>query len=321
MSELRSVLVTGGAGFIGSHIVDRLLAEEFEVGVLDNLATGNIANISAHIKANKIQFHNTSITDYEAVARIVRGYDAIFHEAALVSVTRSVEDPILVNNVNVSGTVNLLKASVDSGVRKFIYASSSSVYGDTETLPKKETMNTSPISPYGVSKLTAENYCRAFAKVYGLSTVSLRYFNVYGPRQKYGPYSGVIPSFIKKAIGNEPPLINGDGEQTRDFTFVEDVVQANLLALRKQVPPGEVYNVANGGTISINDLAQLVIKLTSRPNLIPIHGPERKGDIKASYADISKISKDLGFKPNFGVELGLRRVLDWFLSGNQSEWL
>jgi UDP-glucose 4-epimerase len=314
------ILVTGGAGFIGSHIVDRLLEERYEVGALDNLATGNFKNISKHVAASEIRFHNCDISNFEEIAKIVKDYDAIIHEAALVSVTRSVEDPVLVNNVNVSGTVNLLKAAVDSGAQKFIYASSSSVYGETETLPKKETVSPSPISPYGVSKLTAENYCKAFAKVYGLRTVSLRYFNVYGPRQKYGPYSGVIPTFIKKAISNEPPQIYGDGEQTRDFTFVEDVVQANLLALKNQVSAGEVYNVANGQTISINELARHIINMAGNPNLRPVHGPERKGDIRASYADISKISLDLGYKPKVRIEAGLRRVLDWFLAGNQSEW-
>ncbi|MDG6994381.1 MAG: SDR family oxidoreductase [Nitrososphaerota archaeon] len=314
------VLVTGGAGFIGSHIVDKLVEEKYEVGALDNLATGNIANISAHVSANRVKFHNCDISDFEAVSKIVKDYDAVIHEAALVSVTRSVEDPLLTNRVNVDGTVNLLKASVDSGVKKFIFASSSSVYGDMETLPKKETMIASPISPYGISKLAAENYCRTFAKVYGLKTVCLRYFNVYGPRQKYGPYSGVIPIFIKKALNNEPPSINGDGEQTRDFTFIDDVVQANLLALKKDVATGTVYNAAAGGTISINELARHIIGMTGKKDLKPVHGPERSGDIRASYSDISKISKELGFKPQVGIEDGLRRVLEWFLAGNQSEW-
>ncbi|MGI0091494.1 MAG: SDR family oxidoreductase [Nitrososphaerales archaeon] len=318
-SKPQRVLVTGGAGFIGSNIVDRLLLEQYEVGVLDNLATGNIANVAKHVSENKIRFHNCDISNYEEAAKIVKDYDAVIHEAALVSVSRSVEDPVLVNNVNVSGTVNLLKAAVDSSIQKFIYASSSSVYGDTEILPKKETMNPSPISPYGVSKLTAENYCKAFAKVYGLRTVSLRYFNVYGPRQKYGHYSGVIPTFIKSAINNESPMINGDGEQIRDFTFVEDVVQANMLALRNHVSPGEVFNVANGGTISINELARLIINLAGKPDLRPTHGPERKGDIRASYADISKISQSLGYRPQVRIGAGLQRVFDWFVTGNQSE--
>lgn len=319
-SKQRSVLVSGGAGFIGSNIVDRLVQEEYDVGVVDNLATGNIMNISKHISDGKVKFYDCDISQYEKIAVHVKGYDAIIHEAALVSVSRSVENPELTNRANVTGTVNLLKAAVDSGVKKFVYASSSSVYGDTETLPKLESMNPSPISPYGVSKLAAENYCKAFARVYGLATVSLRYFNVYGPRQKYGPYSGVIPIFIKRALNNEPPIVNGNGEQTRDFTFVEDVVEANMLALKNEVAPGEVYNVARGMTVSINDLARHILNLTGRKNLAPVRGPERTGDIRASYADVRKISRDLGYKPSVDIETGLRLVLEWFRAGNKSEW-
>ena len=318
--SVHKVLVTGGAGFIGSHIVDKLVEEKYEVGALDNLSTGNLANISDHVSANRVKFHNCDISDFESVSKVVKEYDAVIHEAALVSVSRSVENPLLTNVVNVNGTLNLLKASVDSGVQKFIYASSSSVYGDTETLPKKETMATAPVSPYGVSKLSAENYCRSFAKVYGLNTVCLRYFNVYGPRQKYGHYSGVIPIFIKKSLSNEAPVINGDGEQTRDFTYVSDVVQANLLALKNNVSPGSVYNAAAGGMISINDLARHIIDLTGKKSLEPVHGPPRAGDIRASYSDVSKISKELGFKPQVSIEEGLRRVVDWFLAGNQLKW-
>ncbi len=317
-SEPQKILVTGGAGFIGSNLVDRLVKDGYEVGVLDNLATGSVANISELVSAKKIRFHNSDITG--DISDIVKEYDAIFHEAALVSVTRSVENPMLTNRVNVSGTVNLLKAAMDSNVKKFVYASSSSVYGDTETLPKSETMNPSPISPYGVSKLAAENYCRVFAAVYGLKTVSLRYFNVYGPRQKYGPYSGVIPIFIKRVLGGEPPIINGDGEQTRDFTFVGDVVEANLLALKANVRAGEVFNAARGGTISINDLAKIIIDLAGKSDLRPVHGPAREGDIRASYADIGKISKQMGYEPRVPIETGIKRVLDWFLSGHQTEW-
>ena len=318
--SVHKVLVTGGAGFIGSHIVDKLVDEKYEVGVLDNLATGDLSNISDHVSAGSVNFHNGDISDFEVVSKVVKQYDAIIHEAALVSVSRSVENPLLTNKVNAEGTLNVLKASVDSGIQKFIYASSSSVYGDTATLPKNEIMITDPISPYGVSKLTAENYCRAFAKVYGLNTVCLRYFNVYGPRQKYGPYSGVIPIFIKKALSNEAPVINGDGGHTRDFTYVSDVVNANLLALKNKVAPGTVYNAAAGGTISINELARAVIGLTGKKDLKPIHGPERSGDIRASYGDISKISTELGFMPRVGINDGLRRVLEWFMAGNQSKW-
>ena len=314
------ILVTGGAGFIGSHIVERLIKEDCEVGVIDNLSTGSESNIATHIRAKKVRLFNCDISDFAGVSEIVQEYETIIHEAALVSVSRSVEDPATVNSVNVDGSLNLLKAAVDSKVQKFIFASSSSVYGDSETLPKKESMTTNPISPYGVSKLTAENYCTTFARVYGLKTVSLRYFNVYGPRQKSGPYSGVIPIFVKKVLSGEAPAVNGDGNQIRDFTYVDDVVQANILCLKKSVRPGEVYNVAAGKTISINDLASRIIELVGKSNLVPVHGPERNGDIRASYADITKISHDLGYKPRFTMKEGLEKVIDWFLSGNQAQW-
>lgn len=311
-ASIGRVLVSGGAGFIGSHIVDKLVEGGYEVGILDNLFTGDLANISQH--DHKIKVHKGDISDYNIVKETVNGYDAVIHEAALVSVTRSVEDPIRSNLVNVGGTLNLLKASVDSGVKKFLYASSSSVYGETETLPKKESMNTLPISPYAVSKLAAENYCRAFAKVYGLNTISLRYFNVYGPRQKYGQYSGVIPMFVKKAMNNEPPLIYGDGSQTRDFTFVGDVAQANLLCLENSsISPGEVFNAAAGNTITINDLALTICELLGKPDLKAEYSQARKGDIKASYADITKIRK-IGFTPKFTLRDGLERVIEWFKS-------
>jgi UDP-glucose 4-epimerase len=242
----------------------------------------------------------------------LKGYEAIVHQGALVSVTRSVEDPLSTNSTNVTGTINLLKAAVDAGVRRVVYASSSSVYGETETLPKMEDMPTRPISPYAVSKLSAENYCVAFARVYGLGTVSLRYFNVYGPRQKYGPYSGVIPTFIKRVQNDEPPVIFGDGEQTRDFTYVQDVVEANLLSLTADLEPGQIFNVAAGRTCTINELAANISSLMGKPDLKAQHLAERKGDIRASYADINKARKVLGYQPKFELEKGLRRTIDWF---------
>jgi len=319
--SIQKILVTGGAGFIGSHIVDELVRRNYSVGVLDNLATGNSDNLAEHLSAKKIAFHEGDISDYEFVTKVVRGYDAVMHQAALVSVTRSVENPQLTNSVNVDGTINLLKAAVDHNVQKFVYASSSSVYGDTKTLPKTEKMITSPVSPYGVSKLAAENYCRTFAKVYGLNTVSLRYFNVYGPRQKYGPYSGVIPTFIKQVLNGNAPLIFGDGEQTRDFTFVADVVQANLSCLERSVNPGEAYNIARGEIITINELGRLIIEILDATGKVDlVHGPQRAGDIRASYADISKARKDLGFAPAFDVESGLRSVIEWFVKGGSKDF-
>ena len=314
-SKISRVLVTGGGGFIGSHIADALIENGYSVGVLDSFITGERTNLSSHPDSrDSFKLHEVDLAsvDYSTIKNIVKEYDAVIHEAALVSVSRSVENPISTNLTNVGATVTLLKAAVDSNVERFLYASSSSVYGDTEILPKKETMPTSPISPYGVSKLAAENYCRVFARVYGLKTVSLRYFNVYGPRQKFGPYSGVIPAFIRNVLNNAPPVINGDGLQTRDFTYVDDVVQANLLALESSVAPGEVFNIAAGGTITINELAENIIRIIGIPNLQPKHVAPRNGDVRASYADIQKASEQLGFKPKFTLATGLRRVIDWF---------
>jgi len=312
MPSSRRVLVTGGCGFIGSHIVDALCSREYSVGVLDNLSTGSLTNIDHHLKNHQpVVMHNCDVRDYNSLLRILRDYDAIFHEAALVSVTRSLEDPILVDDINVRGTLNLLKAAVECRIVKFVYASSSSVYGESETLPKREDMPTAPISPYGVTKLAAEHYCTVFARVFGLQTVSLRYFNVYGPRQKVGLYSGVIPNFVERVQAGEPPLIYGDGGQSRDFTFVEDVVDANLLCLEKEIRPGEVFNVAAGKPVTINHLADLAIEALGKENLRPIHHDARSGDIRHSYADISKGKKLLGYTPHYSIETGLSRFIEW----------
>jgi len=313
MTEASSVLVTGGAGFIGSNLVDRLVREGYRVGILDDFSTGEISNINTDdIEKGRVQLHRGDITDSQFVRAVVKDYEAIYHEAALPSVARSIEDPILVNNVNVTGTLNLLKAAVDLKVKKVVYASSSSVYGESVKLPKVETMASVPVSPYGASKLAAENYCRVFAKVYGLQTVCLRYFNVYGPRQKYGHYSGVIPIFITRLVNDFPPVIFGDGEQLRDFTFVQDVVEANILALRRDVNAGEVLNIASGGTTSINELAALLAKLMGKPQILPEHAAERPGDIRASHADISRARAVLGYEPKFAPAQGLPTVIKWF---------
>ena len=321
MKRSPRALVTGGAGFIGSHIVDRLRAEGFEVGVLDNFSTGDLRNLAEGPKG-EITIHDRDIRDYDAVRKVVEGYQLVIHQAALVSVARSVEDPLWVNQVNVTGTLNLLRASVESKVERFVYASSSSVYGETETLPKIETMSTLPSSPYGTSKLAAENYCRVFAKVYGLKTVSLRYFNVYGPRQKGGFYSGVIPAFIQKVNEGKPPTVYGDGLQTRDFTFVQDVVEANFLSLTSsRIRGGEVYNVAAGGTISVNELAATITGILGKPNLRPEHVEPRKGDIRASYADVSKAREELGYRPRFSLAQGLSETVAWFTRNHTEEAL
>jgi nucleoside-diphosphate-sugar epimerase len=320
MTNGSKALVTGGAGFIGSHIVDRLMAEGYDVGVLDNFATGDMRNLAKHL-SQRIAIHDVDIRDYDAVRKVVQEYRSVIHQAALNNVTRSVDDPGLVNDVNVTGTLNLLRASVEHNVERFVYASSSTVYGETETLPKRESMSTVPSSPYGTSKLAAENYCRVFAKVYGLKTVSLRYFNVYGPRQKggFGYYTGVIPSFIRWASEGRAPTVYGDGSQTRDFTFVQDIVDANILSLTSpRIIGGEVYNIAGGRTISINELALMVTSLLDRPDLQPVYVEARKGDIKASYADISKATDGLGYRPKFSLTRGLAETVAWF-SGQRTE--
>jgi nucleoside-diphosphate-sugar epimerase len=308
-SKISNVLVTGGAGFVGSHLVEGLLQRGFEVGVLDNFSTGDASNLES-VK-ERIRIHRGDIRDASFVAETIKGYDAVAHEAALVSVPRSIEDPATSNAVNLDGTLNVLVAARDAGVERVIYASSSSVYGETKVLPKEESMKTLPISPHGVSKLAAENYTRVFARVYGLKTVCLRYFNVYGPRQRHGAYSGVIPNFVRAVMNNESPVIYGDGKQTRDFTFVEDVVQANMLCLEKPVKGGEIFNVGSHARISINLLARTIAQVAGRPKIRPKHVAPRPGDIIDSYADISRISAALGYRPKYTLETGLRKVVDW----------
>ena len=306
-AKFSRVLVTGGAGFIGSHIVDALVKRGLEVGVLDDFSTGESGNLEGYI--SRVRLHRGDIRDEDFVKSTVKGYEAIIHEAGLVSVSRSVLDPSRTSRINVDGTLNLLIAAKDANVQRFVYASSSSVYGETETLPKVETMDPHPISPYAVSKLAAENYCRVFARVYGLHTVSLRYFNIYGPRQKFGQYSGVIPTFINRVKNDEAPIIFGDGEQTRDFTFVEDAVSANLLSLERDPEPGEVLNVAAGGQVSLKKLAATIEMLMGKPSLGTEKANPRTGDVRHSYADISRARAVLGYAPSFSLEEGLRKVI------------
>jgi len=317
--RFKKALVTGGAGFIGSHLVDRLLSEGFEVVVLDNLSNGSLENIAHHMGRRDFHFVRGDIRNRQLVKRLVKDVDVIFHEAAFVSVPRSVEEPVLANEVNVAGTLNLLEACLNSDVKRFIYASSSAVYGESEVLPKHEGLTPQPISPYAVSKLAAEHYVKVFYEVYGLKTVSLRYFNVYGPRQRYGPYSGVITIFINRLLRGEPPIIFGDGEQTRDFTNIKDVVEANMLALKSPGAVGEVFNVATGVATTINQLARMLQEITGRQELKPIHTKPRPGDIKHSYADIGKARKILGYQPQVPLRDGLAELVEWFkrrLSGN-----
>lgn len=309
------ILVSGGAGFIGSHIVDRLISEDFEVTVIDNLQTGHVKNIKRDQRRRKLHFIRGDIRDFNLVRNAVKDIDAVFHEAAFVDVALSLENPVLTNEVNVTGTLNLLKASLEFGVKRFICASSAAVYGSTSRPQKREDDPLNPTSPYGVSKLTAENYVRLFNRLYGIETLSLRYFNVYGPRQSFNirsAYGGVIALCVNRLLRNIPPIIYGDGEQTRDFVYVQDVVEANMLALNTKDATGETFNVGSGTSTSINQIAELLKEITSTENLQNIYSEPRPGDIRHGYADIYKAKKLLGYNPQFSLKEGLTELLNWY---------
>ena len=304
------VLVTGGAGFIGSHLTDALVQRGDEVVVLDNLSTGKLANLAG--VRGRIRFVEASITDLPAVRECCAGVDTVFHQAALASVPRSVNDPIASNETNVTGTLNVLWAAKECGVRRVVYAASSSAYGDTEVLPKREDMPANPLSPYAVNKYVGELYCAVFDRLYGLSTVGLRYFNVFGPRQDpQSQYAAVVPIFITRLLGGEAPVIHGDGEQSRDFTYIRNVVAANLLAAAAPQTGGQTVNIACGDRISLNDLfARLRAFVGSE--LSPVYGPARAGDVKHSQADIAAAARLIGFRPEVGLEEGLRETVAWY---------
>jgi nucleoside-diphosphate-sugar epimerase len=310
------VVITGGAGFIGSHLVGAFLRSGAVVRVLDNLATGSRANLSRVIEESGRQatftFVEGDITDRKLVHEVVQGADYVLHQAALPSVQRSVEDPLTSNLVNVEGTLNVLLAAREAGVKRVVNASSSSVYGDSAQSPKVETMPTNPQSPYAVSKLAAESYCRAFTRIYQLETVSLRYFNVFGPRQDpFSPYAAVVPRFIDALLLQRRPRIYGDGQQSRDFTYIDNVVQANMLAIEAVGVAGEAFNVACGGTISLQTVLQLLTELSGQP-VHPEYHPPRAGDVRHSLADISKAERMLGYRPAIPFREGLRQTLDYY---------
>jgi nucleoside-diphosphate-sugar epimerase len=303
------VLVTGGGGFIGSHVVDRLLAEGNDVRALDNFTSGRRENLDGVL--DDIELVEGDIQSYERAHTAVRGCDVVLHQAALPSVPRSVLDPLTSNASNVIGTLNLLLAARDSGVRRVVLASSSSVYGSNPELPKHEALQTRPIAPYGVAKLAAEGYAQSFHRVYGLNTVVLRYFNVFGPRQDpRSEYAAVIPKFIAAAFQGTSPVIFGDGEQTRDFTYVDNVVQANLLAIQAPEAVGKVYNVAYGESVTLNRLVQLIGEVTGRELIVEYAAP-RAGDVRHSRADITLARTELGYEPEVDFSEGLRRTAEW----------
>ena len=306
------ILVTGGAGFIGSNIVRELLRRNHTVVVLDNLATGKRENLAEVM--GDIEFIEADIRSYHLVRKAVEGVEVILHEAALGSVPRSIRDPITTNDVNVGGTLNVLHAARDAGVRRVVYASSSSVYGDTPELPKHEGMSTNPLSPYAISKLGAELYCRVFARVYGLETVSLRYFNVFGPRQDpASQYSAVIPRFITALLRGEQPVIFGDGEQTRDFTFVDNVIHANILAATVECESGLAMNCACHDRTSLNTLVRLCNDAVGK-NIQPRYDAPRAGDVRDSFAAIDLAQRVIGYKPVVDFHTGLQKTVDWYRS-------
>jgi UDP-glucose 4-epimerase len=300
-------VITGGAGFIGSHIAEALIQRGYRVSVIDDLSSGSLENIREHIQSKQLDFLGGSITDLPLLKQSFAGADYVFHQAAIPSVPRSIENPLPTHEVNTTGTLNVLIAARDARVKKVVYASSSSVYGDTPTLPKHEDMPPSPQSPYAVSKLAAEYYCRVFGSVYNLPTACLRYFNVYGPRQSAtSEYSAVIPKFIDRIKAGKPPVIFGDGEQTRDFTFVGDVARANIMAAESAATG--IFNIGSGTCINLSQLARLLLVLMQRPDLQPLHEKERSGDIRHSLADITRC-RSFGYTPSYSLEGGLKQTL------------
>ena len=303
------VLVTGGAGFIGSHIVEALVKRGARVRVVDNLSTGYLGNLEP--VSGSIDFLQGDLADEAIAHQAVENVEVIFHEAALPSVPRSVLNPRETHLASVEATFNLLLAAKEKRVRRVVYAASSSAYGDQPTLPKVETMRPEPLSPYAAAKLVGEYYCQVFNRSYGLETVCLRYFNVFGPRQDpSSPYSGVISQFIDRLLKGQRPTIYGDGEQTRDFTYVSNAVEANLLAAETKRGIGKVINIANGEQVSINQLFQFIRKITGRGDIEPEYQPTRTGDILHSLADVGSAREYLGFEPRIGLEEGLKLTVE-----------
>ena len=305
-------LVTGGAGFIGSNIARQALSIGEKVRILDNFSTGHWANL-ADIR-NDIEVIEGDLRSYHIVRNAMEDVEVVFHQGALPSVPRSISDPITTNEVNVQGTLNILHAALDAGCRRVLFASSSSIYGDASEQVKTEDLHVKPLSPYAVSKLAGEKYMQVFHHIYGLETVALRYFNVFGPYQDPdSPYSAVIPLFIRAFNERRKPVINGNGEQSRDFTYIANVVHANLLAADAPEAPGRMLNIACGDSITVNRLASEIARLTDREDIIPLHGPDRPGDVKHSRADISLAENLLGYEPVITFEKGLESTVSFVL--------
>jgi nucleoside-diphosphate-sugar epimerase len=303
-------LVTGGAGFIGSNIVEELVRRKAKVRVLDSLITGSMENLKPFM--GKIEFVKGDIRDRTVLKESMGGIDYVIHQAALRSVPKSVDDPFTTNDINVAGTLNVLFEAKAAGVKRVVYASSSSAYGDARSFPQKETDLPKPISPYGVSKLAAENYCVTFARTFGLETVSLRYFNVFGPRQNpESKYSAVIPAFLFDMMNGRQPIVDWDGKQSRDFTYVGNVVEANLKSCTASGVSGEVFNVACGTTTSVIDIVNSLNNILGTV-IKPKYAPKRHGDVRKTYADISRMKKFLKIKKVVGFDEGLKLTVEWF---------
>src|SRR6195256_3591751 len=318
MSLSGIALVTGGAGFIGSHIAAALVAGGARVRIIDDLSTGHRENIAE--VGGDIGFIRGSLTDRQALTRALEDVELVFHEAAIPSVPRSVEKPTETHEASVNATFSLLLAARDKKVRRLVYAASSAAYGDQPELPKREDMRPDPLSPYAVAKLVGEYYCRVFSRVYGLETVSLRYFNVFGPRQDPGSqYSGVISRFIDALLNRKQAIIYGDGEQCRDFTYISNVVDANLRAAESASAVGQVINIANGERVTINEVFEKVKKLTGHPDAQPEYAPPRTGDVRDSLADLSLALSLLRYNPQVALEEGLRLTIDWWTSSRFSK--